>query len=107
MQENLETLEALLKRYSYIERLPEVQRVKFADAVRTGRDPLNVILYLSTLGIDVKAPADLFRLNDDPNEEELTCFWIPEGVAATISSDDLWLVFEIDSAGAPQGASRP
>ncbi|MCB5943942.1 hypothetical protein [Acidocella sp. KAb 2-4] len=83
-----ETLEELLRRYSDIERLSEVQRVNFADAVRTGEDPLHVIKYLATLGIEVKTPADLFRLNDDDDEEELVCFWIPEGVAATINSDD-------------------
>jgi hypothetical protein len=96
MDNDIQTLETLLARFSYIEKLPEVQRVRFADAVRTGEDPLHIIKYLGTLGIEVKAPADLFRLNDDPNEEELVCFWIPEGVAATINSDDSWLVFEVD-----------
>lgn len=91
-----ETLEVLLRRFSDIEKLPEVQRIKFADAVRTGEDPLKIIAYLGTLGIAVQAPADLFRLNDDPTEEELVCFRIPEGVAATISSDDSWMVFEVD-----------
>lgn len=95
----VETLEGLLQRYSTIEKLPEVQRVRFADAVRTGEDPLNVIKYLGTLGITVQTPADLFRLNGDPNEEELVCFRIPEGVAASINSDDLWLVFEVDQVG--------
>jgi hypothetical protein len=94
-----ETLEALLRRFSNIEKLAEVQRVKFADAVRTGEDPLRVIQYLATLGIEVRTPADLFRLNGDDNEEELVCFRIPEGVAATINSDDSWLVFEVDHAG--------
>ena len=101
----VETLEALLARYSDIEKLPEVQRVKFADAVRTGEDPLRIIMYLATLGIEVKTPADLFRLNDDDSEEELVCFWIPEGVAATINSDDSWLVFEVDRAGEPSDAA--
>jgi hypothetical protein len=101
MQENAETLKTLMQRYSDIEKLSGVQRVKFADAVRTGEDPLNIVKYLATLGIEVKAPADLFRLNDDPDEEELVCFWIPEGVAAMISSDDLWLVFEVDHVGEP------
>jgi hypothetical protein len=99
MDDGIQTLEALLLRYSDIEKLADVQRVKFADAVRTGEDPLNVIKYLGDLGISVQTPADLFRLNDDPSEEELVCFKIPEGVAAMISSDDLWLVFEVDQAG--------
>lgn len=99
-----ETLEALLRRYSDIDKLSEVQRVSFADAVRTGQDPLHIVKYLATLGIEVKTPADLFRLNGDDNEEELVCFWIPEGVAATINSDDSWLVFEVDRA---EGSARP
>jgi hypothetical protein len=105
MDDAIQTLEALLRRFSDIEKLPEVQHVKFADAMRTGEDPLNVIKYLATLGITVQTPADLFRLNDDDSEEELVCFWIPEGVAATISSDDSWLVFEVDHAGEPNGTA--
>lgn len=103
----IETLEALLARFSTIDRLPEVQRVKFADAVRTGEDPLHVIKYLNSLGITVETPADLFCLNCDDNEEELVCFQIPEGVAATINSDDSWLVFEVDPALEKNGAGTP
>ena len=73
-----------------------MQRVKFEDAVRTGEDPLRVVAYFKTLGIEVREPEDLFRLNDDPNEEEINAFKIPEGVAVSVESDDLWLVFEID-----------
>jgi hypothetical protein len=105
-EKGVETLEQLLERYSYIEKLPEVQRIKFADAVRTGKDPLNVIKYLATLGIPVRVPADLFALNDRPDEEELTCFWVPEGVAASISSDDLWQVFEVDGVETLAGGAR-
>jgi len=93
-----QTLEALLTRYSSIEKLPEVQRIKFDAAVCTGEDPLRVIAYFKTLGIEVREPEDLFRLNDDPNEEEINAFKIPEGVAVSVESDDLWLVFEIDQA---------
>ncbi len=106
MQEGLETLEALLERYSYIERLPEVQRVKFADALRQGDDPLHIIPYLSSVGIQVQMPEDLFRRNDHPDEDELVCFWIPQGVAATINSDDLWLVFEIEGGNSQPGSSQ-
>ncbi len=94
----IQTLEELLARYSSIEKLPDVQRIKFDEAVRTGEDPLRVIAYFKTLGIEVREPADLFRLNDDPDEEEVNAFKIPEGVAVSVESDDLWLVFEIDPA---------
>jgi hypothetical protein len=96
MDEDIQTLEELLRRFSSTDRLPEIQRVKFADAVRTGEDPLSIVRYFGTLGIAVREPADLFRLNDDPNEEEVNAFWIPEGVAVSIASDDEWLVFEVD-----------
>ena len=106
-EEKIETLEALLRRHSDIEKLPEVQRIKFEEAVRTGEDPLSIVKYFGTLGIAVREPADLFRLNDDPNEEEINAFWIPEGVAVSVESDDLWLVFEIDHAGADGSETVP
>ncbi len=92
----VETLEALLTRYSSIEKLPEVQRIKFDEAVRTGEDPLSIVKYFKTLGIAVREPADLFLRNDAPDEEEINAFKIPEGVAVSVESDGLWLVFEID-----------
>ncbi|EKM99418.1 MULTISPECIES: hypothetical protein [unclassified Acidocella] len=98
-QHETHTLEELLRRYSGIEKLPEVQRIKFDEAVRTGEDPLSIVKYFKTLGIEVREPADLFRLNDDPHEEEINAFKIPEGVAVSVESDDLWLVFEVDSVG--------
>ncbi len=97
-QHETHTLEALLRRYSSIEKLPDVQRIKFDEAVRTGEDPLNIVKYFKTLGIEVREPADLFLRNDAPDEEEINAFKIPEGVAVSVESDDLWLVFEVDSA---------
>lgn len=97
-QDETHTLEELLTRFSSIEKLQEVQRIKFNDAARTGEDPLRIVKYFATLGIAVREPADLFRLNDDPAEEEINAFWIPQGVAVSVESDDLWLVFEIDQA---------
>ncbi|MGE4480868.1 hypothetical protein [Acidocella sp.] len=97
-QDETHTLEELLTRYSSIEKLPEVQRIKFEDAVRTGEDPLRIIAYFKTLGIAVREPADLFLRNDALDEEEINAFKIPEGVAVSVESDDLWLVFEVDSA---------
>ncbi|WP_026439765.1 hypothetical protein [Acidocella facilis] len=106
MDQTVHSLEALLTRYSDIEKLSEVQRVRFTDAVRTGEDPLSIVKYFDTVGIKVQAPADLFALNDDPNEEEVNAFWVPEGVAVSINSDDLWLIFEIDGADTVPGGVR-
>ena len=50
-----------------------------------------------------KPPNDNRPVTAD-NEEELVCFWIPEGVAATINSDDSWLVFGVDHADEASGA---
>ncbi|MDR3505262.1 MAG: hypothetical protein P4L52_03360 [Acidocella sp.] len=102
-QDETHTLEELLTRYSSIEKLPDVQRIKFEDAVRTGTDPLSIVKYFFTLGIAVREPADLFRLNDDPNEEEINAFKIPQGVAVSVESDDIWLVFEVDQAAEADG----
>lgn len=106
MNQDVETLEALLARYSIPERLGEVRRVRFADAVRTGEDPLAILKYFGTLGLAVRAPADLFALNEDPNEEEVNAFWVPGGVAVSIASDDAWLVFEVDGADTLPGGAR-
>ncbi len=106
MDQTVHTLEALLTRYSDIDRLSEVQRVRFADAVRTGADPLSILKYFGTLGLEVKAPADLFVLNDDPNEEEVNAFWVPEGVAVSINSDDAWIIFEVDGADTVAGGAH-
>ena len=97
-QDETHTLEELLMRYSSIEKLPDVQRIKFDDAVRIGEDPLRVIAYFKTLGIEVREPADLFLRNNALDEEEINAFWIPEGVAVSVESDDLWLVFEVDQS---------
>jgi hypothetical protein len=63
------------------------------EAVRAGDDPLHVIRYLAGLGLFVCSLDDLLRVNDDATEEEIGCFRVAEGVALTIASDGLWLLF--------------
>ncbi len=90
-----ETLAALLQRYHVDHDQPrEVPRVSFAAAVQAGDDPLHVIPYLAGLGLDVRCLDDLLRINADETEEELHSFRVAEGVAVTMASDGLWLLFE-------------
>ncbi len=43
---------------------------------------------------------DLLLFNDDETEEELHCFRVAEGVAVSVASGGLWLLFE--PRGRPQ-----
>lgn len=92
---DIETLDVLLRRYSGVEEPPQIPRIKFEEALRQRDDPLHIIPYMAGLGIEVRTIDDLFLLNDDPDEEELYCFRVVEGVAAVMASDDLWLLFEV------------
>lgn len=90
-----ETLAALLRRYSdEDDDPPDVPRVSLAEALRQGDDPLHIIPYFATLGLAVRSLDDLLQINDDETEEELHCFRVAEGVAVSMASDNLWLLFE-------------
>ena len=95
MPDPTETLAALLRRYCDQHDEPrDVPRVSLADAVRQGDDPLHVIPYLAGLGLTVRSLDDLLQVNADDTEEEVHCFRVAEGVAVTVASDGLWLLFE-------------
>ena len=95
MSDAPETLAALLRRHRADHDEPrDVPRVSLAEAVRAGDDPLHIIPYLAGLGLPVRSLDDLLRANDDATEEEIGCFRVAEGVAVTIASDGLWLLFE-------------
>jgi hypothetical protein len=90
-----ETLAAVLRRYcDDPDDLPDVPRFSFAEAVRQGDDPLHILPYLAGLGLAIRSLDDLLLINDDPTEEELHCFRVAEGVAVSVASDGLWLLFE-------------
>ena len=90
-----ETLAALLRRYHDDHDEPrDVPRISIAAAVRAGDDPLHVIPYMAGLGLTVRCLDDLLRINNDETEEELHSFRVAEGVAVTLASDGLWLLFE-------------
>ncbi len=87
-------LAALLRRYSdEPDDPPDVQRVSLAPALARGDDHLHVLSYLPGLGLTVQSLDDLLRINDDATEEDVRCFRVPEGVAVSIASDGLWLLF--------------
>lgn len=95
MPENTETLAALLRRYCDEHDEPrDVPRVSLADALRRGDDPLHIIPYFASLGLALGSLDDLLAINADDTEEELHAFRVAEGVAVTIASDGLWMLFE-------------
>lgn len=90
-----ETLDTLLRRYSAEHDEPrDVPRVSLTDALRSGDDPLHILPYLAGLGFAVRTLDDLLLVNDDDTEEEVHSFRVAEGVAVTLASDGLWLLFE-------------
>ena len=94
MSDTLEPLEALLQRYKHYEEEPsEVHRASLAEVLDGGSDPLNVVEYLTGLGIAVRELDDLMKINNDQSEEELHSFRVREGVAVSVASDGAWVLF--------------
>jgi hypothetical protein len=52
-----------------------------------------VLTYLAGLGLEVRSLDALLLINGDDTEEELHAFRVAEGVAVTIASDGLWMLF--------------
>ena len=94
MSDAPETLAALLARYCADQDEPrDVPSVSLADAVRAGDDPLHILPYLAGLGLTVRVLDDLLLVNDDDTEDEIHAFRVAEGVAVSVASDGLWLLF--------------
>jgi hypothetical protein len=95
MTDTQETLEDLLRRFRAAEEGGgPVPRISLASALAAGDDPLHVLPYMAGLGMPVRTLADLLRINADQTEEEIHCFPVAEGVAVSMASDGLWLLFE-------------
>ncbi len=73
--------------------LPVAQTIAFADALAAGDDPLHLLPYLASLGIDVRQPDDLLAINADDTEDEVHCWRVQEGIAVSVVSDGAWLLF--------------
>ena len=71
----------------------DVPRVSLAEALRRGDDPLHILPYLAGLGLAVRSLDDLLLINGDDTEEELHAFRVAEGVAISVASDGLWMLF--------------
>ena len=93
MPDATETLAALLRRYCDDDEPRDVPRVSLAEALRTGTDPLRILAYLAGLGLEVRKLDDLLLINRDDTEEELHAFSVAEGIAVTVASDGLWMLF--------------
>ena len=94
METPQETLASLIGRYADPDQPPaDVPRVSLAKALRDGDDPLHILAYLAGLGLDVSCLDDLLKINADDAEEEVRGFRVAEGVAMTVSSDGLWVLF--------------
>jgi hypothetical protein len=92
--ETSEPLAALLQRYrTYADEPTEVRRASLAQALAGGEDPVKVVEYFTTLGLNVQCLDDLFQINNDPAEEELHAFRVQEGVAISVASDGVWALY--------------
>ncbi len=78
---------------------PLTDIVSLPSALAAGDDPWRIISYLSGLGIFVCGLDDLLRVNDDDSEEELHAWPCREGIAVSIASEGVWVLFV--SRGAP------
>jgi hypothetical protein len=96
MSEQPEPFAELLRRYrdGDDDEPGEVHRVSFAEAARSGDDPLHILKYLTGLGLAINSLDDLLQINADETEDEIHCFRVAEGVAVSVASDGVWLLFE-------------
>jgi len=88
-----ESFQVLARRYMLDDERPHVEVVSFEGCMRAGRDPRCILAYLASLGLSVRAPEDLLRINQIGDEEELSAFQCAEGVAVGHASDGWWLLF--------------
>ena len=91
MEAENEPIEALVRRFDEDPRA--ITKVSLSAALRAGQDPMAVIAYMNSLGIEIASIDDLLRINDDEAEEELHAYRVAEGVAVSIASDGLWILY--------------
>ena len=90
----LEPLAALLQRFRAEDDEPaEVAQASLAEALSGGNDPLRIVDYFGQLGIPVSNLDDLLRINEDQTEEELHSFRVQEGVAVSVASVGIFVLY--------------
>lgn len=72
---------------------PPGPAVSLSAALAAGDDPLHVLPYLAGLRLPVRQLDDLLVLNAAADEEEMHAWRCREGIAVSIASDGLWLLF--------------
>ncbi|HEY1856953.1 hypothetical protein [Acidocella sp.] len=70
-----------------------VSKIRFAEALARGDDPLHVLPYFADAGVKITSLEGVFAACNDPAEEELEAYRVEEGVAVHVAIDDQWLVF--------------
>lgn len=91
----VEPFNALTARHTVIdEQPPEVTRVSLSAALASDDDPQSILGYLAGLGIAVTRLSDLLLINRFADEEELYAHKVVEGVAISVASENLWVLFE-------------
>ncbi len=89
-----EALEALLRRHAAGRDLPRhVPKLRLADALATGHDPLRLIEYFRDLDVKIANLEDLLAACADSGEEELEGYRVEAGVAVFLVTDGQWAVF--------------
>lgn len=71
----------------------EIVSVSLSTALGSTVDPSGILGYVAGLGIIVRTPDDLMRVNEVADEEELSAHLVAEGVAVTIASQGEWILF--------------
>jgi hypothetical protein len=90
----LETIEALVSRHAAGRDLPRhVPRLRLADALARGDDPLHLLPYLSDLGVRIGTLEDLLAACTDPGEEEIEAFRVEEGILVYLVVAGQWALF--------------
>ena len=89
-----EPIDALVRRFDPDpDRPADITRVSLAAVLAGGDDPLKIVAYMAGLGIAVRELDDLLKINADETEEELHAFRVAEGIALSVASDGLWLLY--------------
>lgn len=94
MQEDRPPSFAELRRRYQVLRGSPARTVTLSSALVDGDDPLHILSYIRSLGVQPQTLQQLHSgINGLRDEEELFAFRCREGVAVSVASDDEWILF--------------